>query len=424
MSPVAKSTKIFALVVLLVAGQVTVEPLYAQAECGVERDVSTQALDEAVWKQLNSIYEDVGEENYDEAYQDLQKLVGRAGRDKYLQAILSQALAQVEWARENFDSALQHFERAVALNTLPNQAHFALMYQIAQLYAMKERYDEALERLDLWFCMSPAEEITSAAYVLEASIYAEKKDFAAALKAIEQAIAMDDEPRESWYQLKLASHYELEQFPQVAETLETMIVHWPDKKVYWTQLSQIYFKLKQDDKALAVQALAYRRGMLDKQSDLIYLSSLYSNAEVPYKAADVLQQGIEDGIVEPSERHWTLVADNWYAADELEKALAAFEKAGRAADDGGIDLRRGYILTDLERWQDAREAMNQALEKGGISERKTGEAYLLRGMAGFNLGDIESATADWTRARRYDSTREAAQQWINHMREEQRRRAS
>lgn len=424
MFPAEPGTKLFAQIALLVAGLVLAGPLPAQAECGVERNVTAQALEEFTWKQLNSIYEDVGEEKYDEAYQDLQKLMERAGRDKYLQAILSQALAQVEWARENFDSALRYFERAVALDTLPDQIHFALMYQIAQLYFMKERYDAALERLDLWFCRSPAEEITSAAYVLKASIYAEKKDFAAALEAIEQAIAMEDEPREPWYQLKLASHYELEQFPEVAETLETMIVHWPDKKVFWTQLSQIHFKLKQDDKALAVQALAHRRGMLDKQSEILYLANLYSNAELPYKAADVLQQGIEDGIVEPTERYWTIVADNWYAAEELEKALAAFEKAGRAADDGSIDLRRGYILTDLERWQDAREAMSQALDKGGISERKIGEAYLLRGMAWFNLGDSESAAADWTRARRYDSTREAAQQWLNHMREEQRRRAS
>lgn len=420
-----RTTTRYIFLVIALSASFAAAPAWGQpVDCGVERDVSVKALDEATWKQLNTIYENVGEEKFEEAYQDLQKLMTRAGRDEYLQAVLSQAMAQIEWSRENFDSALRYFERAVALDMLPNQAHFALMYQIAQLYAMKERYDEALDRLELWFCKVPKEKITSVAYVLKASIYVEKDNFAEALKAIEQAIAMDENPKEQWYQLKLAAHYELEQFPQAADTLETMIVNWPDKKTYWTQLSQIYYRLKQEDRALAVQSLAHRRGMLDKQADIVYLSSLYSNAEVPYKAAEVLQDGIQEGIVEPTELNWTVVADNWYAAEELENALDAYAQAGRVADDGDIDLRRSFILVDLERWQDAREALSLALDKGGINDRKTGEAYLLRGMAQFNLGDNEAAAADWTRARRYDRTREAAQQWINHMREEQRRRAS
>ncbi len=40
-----------------------------------------------------------------------------------------------------------------------------------------------------------------------------------------------------------------------------------------------------------------------------------------------------------------MVADAWYAADEMEKALYGFEQAGKASTDGDIDLRRGYILT-------------------------------------------------------------------------------
>lgn len=400
-------------------------PAFGQAgKCGVERDPGTGTLDELTWKQLNAIFEDVGEERYDEAYANLQKLIGRAGRDKYLQAILNQALAQVEWARGNFDPALGYFETAVELDTLPDQTHFALMYQIAQLYFMKDRFDEALARLDLWFCTVPPEKVTSAAYVLKASIFAQKGDFPQALEAIDAAIAMDPDPKESWYQVKLGAHYELEQYPQAAATLEILIARWPNKKLYWTQLSQIYYKLKQEDRALAVTALAHRKNLLDKQTDLTYLSSLYSNAEVPYKAAEVMEQGIRDGIVQPTQSHWTITADAWYAAEELERALAAYEEAGKAAGDGEIDLRRGYILVDLERWPAALEALNLALEKGGLDDRKTGEAYLLRGMTHFNLDNLDGASADWGRAGRFERTREAALQWMNHLQEERRRRAS
>lgn len=398
--------------------------VFAQAsECGKKRHASTKALDEATWNQLNRAYEDVGEKRYDKAYKQLQKMLDRAGRAAYLRSILNQALAQVEWSRENYDPALNYFEKAVELNALPDPAHFALIYQIAQLYFMQERYREALDKLELWFCHSPRDKITSSAFVLKASIHARQGDYAETLKAIDTAIEMDDDPKERWYQLKLGSHYELEQYPQTAQTLELIISRWPQKKSYWTQLSQIYLNLKQDEKALAVIALAYRKGLLDGQGDITYLSNLYSNSDVPLKAALVLEKGIKDGVVASTRNHWTAVADSWYAAEEMEHSLLAYESAGKASEDGKIDLRRGYILVDLERWPDALKALDDALRKGGLAEHKTGEAYLLRGMIQFNLGNFDSANADWGKAGRYDRVRDAAKQWVNHLREEQQRKA-
>ncbi len=384
-------------------------------QCGVKREVTTRALDEMTWNRLDAVYRKISEEQYDEAYEDLQKMLERAGHDTYLQAIINQALAQVEWSRENFQSSLVFFERAVEFDVLPDPAQFALVYQVAQLYYMQERYPEALEKLEAWFCMAPPETITPAAYVLQASLYLEQENYAGALKAIQKAIAMDAAPRESWYQLELAAHSELEQYQQAAETLEVMIANWPARKEYWLQLSQICYRLNQEEKSLAVAALAYREGLFNSPSDILYLSSLYSNSELPYKAAEVLEKGIRDGIVESSREHWTLVAESWYAADELEKSLAAYETAGKAAGDGEVDLRRGFILADLERWQAAVEALDLALEKGGLDDHRTGEAYLLRGMAHFNLGNLDSAGADWDRAGRHENTREAAAQWMNYL---------
>lgn len=394
-------------------------------QCGVERDVPTGLLDEPTWKRLNRAYELVGEEKYDEAYSALQSVRERAREDdRYLQAILAQAIAQIEWSRNNFDAALREFELAVKYDALPDTTHFSLMYQIAQLYYMKDRYDDSLEALDLWFCKVPKENIKASAYVLKASIYASKEDWKEVITAIDQAIALDEKPQEAWYQLKLAAHFELSQWPQAAQTLEAMISHWPDKREYWIQLSNTYFKLEQDDKALATAALAWRKGLMDRQADVLYLSNLYSLRDVPYKSADVLQKGIEAGVVEPSEKHWTMVADTWYSAEELEKSLAAYEKAGDTAMDGKIDLRRGYILVDLERWEEANKAIAEAIEKGGISEQQAGEAYLLLGMTEFNLGNFDKASASWGRASRYPKSKSAAEQWMNHLREERARRST
>lgn len=414
----------FFLATALAALTLGASQVQAQADqCGVEREIKQGLLDEPTFKRMNNAYELVGEERYDEAYAIMLQLRERAN-EPYVQAVLAQGIAQVEWARENFDRALKEFELAVELDALPNRTHYSLMYQIAQLYFMQDRFDDALERLELWFCKIPADQITSSAYVLKASIYTRKENWPEVLKAISEAIDMDPDPKENWYQLKLAAHFELEQYREAAATLETMITRWPEKKSYWTQLSNTWFKLEDDTKALSVIALAHRKDLLDTQADLLYLANLYSFSDVPYKAASVMQKGIADNIIEDSEKHWTIIGDNWFAAQEYDSALSAYERAGQAADEGDIDLRRGFILVDMENWDAAVSALQSAIDKGGLTDNQTGEAYLMLGLAEFSRNNFDQASNNWDRAARFEKTRNAAQQWKNHMREERARKSA
>ncbi len=394
--------------------------VHAQDACGAERNVTAGTTDEQVYNRMTKAYELVGEEQYNEAMEIFVQLRNRASSD-YLKATLAQAIAQVNWQLENYDAALKEFETAVELDALPDQAHYALMYQIAQLYYSKERYMDALERLDLWFCRVPEEKHTAAAYVLQGSIHAQREDWRNVVTSMDKAISMSPDPKETWYQLKLAAHLQLEQLPQAADTLEILISKWPDKKVYWNQLSNIYYKLNNDAKALSVIALAYRKGLLDNQQDMLYLANLYSAQDVPFKAAQVMQTELEAGVITPEERYWTMVGDNWYAAEEYERALEAFAQAGTLADDGKIDMRRAYILVDMERWGEAAAALQAALEKGGLKERENGDAHLLMGMTEFQRGNYERAAAAWNRASRFPDARSQAQQWLTHMREERAR---
>jgi tetratricopeptide (TPR) repeat protein len=395
-----------------------------QVPCGQARNAAAGGLDEPTWRRLNAIHAAVGEERYDEAYEELHHMLDQARRDAYLQAVIYQALAQVEWERGHLEAAQGFFETALELDVLPDSVHYALMYQVAQLYYTSGRLDEALERLDVWFCSVPPEEHTSSAWVLKASILSRQGEFAGALEAIDAAIDLEESPPEPWYQLKLAAQYELRQYERAVETLEAMLSRWPERKRYWVQLSQAHYALGKDERALAAQALAYRSGLLDEASEILFLAGLYTKLRLPYKAASVLEQGIRDRVLAPDRAHWAQVAEAWRAAGELERSLAAWEAAGRVADDGLTDLHRGYLLAELERWPAALEALNQAFARGGLDDRRTGEAHLLRGMVRFSLGDFEGAGADWGQAGRLDSSREAARQWLSYLREEQRRQAS
>ena len=410
---------IAALAVLLAS-----QSAIAQDQCGIERKIQVKGFtNEVVYKRLSRIYEDIGEEKYAEAYPQLGALLDRT-KSPYEKAVIEQALAQVAWSIERYGEALKHFESAVNLNSLPNQTHFALMYQIAQLYTMQERYPEALDALDIWLCKVDPKEITSTVYVLQASIYSHQANWRDGIVAIDKAIELDANPKESWFQMKLGSHFELEQFPKAAQTLERMIELWPAKRTYWVQLSQIYTKLKRDKRALAVMALAYKNKLLDREGDIKHLANLYQFLEIPYKAAEVMETGLKNGMVEENRKNWEMTADAWMSSEELQKALTGYEKAGENAGDGKLDLRRGYLLTDLEEYQRGSDALAMAIRKGGLPDKDIGQAYLLKGMCEFGLGNFKNAREDFGNGSRYDRSRNAAKQWIAHMDEERARRAA
>jgi len=395
-----------------------------QADCAPPRNTAMGTVDEPTWRQLDDINRMVEAERYDEAHEHLRTLLDRAGRDVYLQAVLNQALAQVEWARGQSGAALAYFETALRLDALPDSAHSALLYQVAQLYYMSDRLDEALDYLRRWFCSVPAEQEMAAAWVLKASILSRQGRSSGALDAIDAAIELEDSPPEAWFQLKLAAQYELEQYNGALNTLETLLTRWPERKSHWIRLAQTHYVLGQDQEALAAQALAHRQGLLDKAPEILFLAGLYSKLQLPYQAAVVLEQGVRDGILAADRDHWAQVAESWHAAGERERALAAWESAGLAASDGLTDLHRGYLLTDLERWAAALEALSRALARGGLDDRQAGEAYLLRGMAQFRLGDVDAAAADWERAGGFESSRAAARQWLDYLQEARGRHTS
>ncbi len=385
------------------------------------RKVKPGLLRERTYKRLNNIYKAIGEERYAEALEGLKKLWPSTERFPYERAVLAQAMAHTHAAMENYDEALKYFKMAVELDTLPNLQHFQVMFGVAQLHAVKQQYEETIRWLKRWFAEVDTPP-TADAYVLLGNAYAQLGKYRQAIDALNHAIRLAEKPKESWYQLLMAMHYELKEYDQAAHYLEILVRMNPAKKEYWTQLASMYMNVKKDQDALAVMALAHLQSLLEKEGDYKQLYSLYGYLKVPYKAAQVLEEGLRKGIVKADRQNWESVANAWYAAHEMEKALQAFGEASKYADNGKIDMRRAYILVDQERWQEAIEALQSALEKGGIKEYERGNAWLMLGMAQFELDRLTQAEKAFRQARKIKKARKSANQWLKHLQEERKRR--
>jgi tetratricopeptide (TPR) repeat protein len=393
-------------------------------DCGEERDVEQGTMSESIYNRLNEAFELIGEEKYDESMDELADLADSRLSD-FEQASVQQAMGFIAAQRENYRDAIRHFSEAIRLDVMRNQTHFEMILQVAQLYNAIEEYDEALDQLEFWFCVSNEEaQKVAEVWVLKASLYLQKEDYEQALEAIDEAIALAEEPQEQWYRLKLGVLLELERYRPAVDVVKTLIEIDPDRKEYWVQLSGIHMELDDMEEAMAAMRLAYRRGLLDRGSEYTQLAGLLQELESPRQAAEVMEEGLEKGYIENTSSNWEVTAGAWYQAREMEEALNAYERAGGLSDSGKIDFQRASIMTAEEDWEGVLDAAGRALDKGDLTDSQEGNAHLLTGMAHFNLGNLDRAEQAFNRAANYGTLQSAAREWLNHIEQTRDRLAS
>lgn len=364
-------------------------------------------------KKITRFSEFLADEKYEEAKGGLTVMLQKPGVSDYVQSVIYQLLGHIDASQGNYASAARNFQKSVDLDAMPNTTHFQMMLQIAQFKMLEGDHRGGLQMLDKYFAV--VDEIPDSAFAIKANAHAQLEEFREGKAAIKQAIQLADQPKESWYQLLLAFHSSLSEYREMSDVLEILITMAPNKKTYWMQLSSVYFTLKEDKKSLAVLELANKKNLLDKESDYMQLFKMYSYNDIPFKAAQTLQAALDAGNVESNFKNWKQCGAVWYEARELEKALVAYENASEFATDGDMDLTRSYLYLDLEDWSKAVDSINSALQKGGLDENKTGNAWLMLGMSQASLKNYSRARTAFNNAVKYEKARDNAQQWLSHL---------
>src|SRR5690606_16371669 len=328
-----------------------------------------------------------------------------------------QSLGYVYIAQEKFEQAAKYYEQAIGLNALPAEPHKQAVYTLAQIYATLGEYQKTIDLMVNWFKV--AENPPADAYIMVANAYAALDKFREAYPYVTQAIQKADRVREDWYKLALGIQFELRKYPEAAQTLEVLVANWPDNKTYWKQLSGIYLELSNEPRALATMALAYQRDALTESEDLLNLARLYMLNNVPAEAGKILEKELASGRIEATQKNYELLAQAWVQAREFEKGTVALGKAAEMADDGELFIRQAQIFVSLADWSRAANAARKALEKGGMDQKKTGQAWLLVGTAAAEQKDFDTAIEAFTKASGYEDTRRTAKQWLNFVQTEQ-----
>jgi len=387
-------------------------------EGGEQRETRrTPALRNAVYEKLAEAQAAAEAEDMATAARVLDEMLASGGKNElnsYELANVYNLYAFVHYTREDYNAALQAYENVVRQPDIPLAMEINTRYTIAQLYFVQERWQQGVDALLNWFQLTenPNEE----AYVLLSQGYYQLNDYTKALTNIETAISLyigkDRIPKEQWYNLARFLYFEKGDINNTVRVLEELLKHYPDKQ-YWVQLSHMYGEQKQDSKQLAAMETAYVQNMLDKGTEQVTMAYLYLNAEVPYKAAKVMDKGLKDKSIEATSRNYEILGNALRQAQEVERAIPAMEQAAAKSEDGELYARLGNIYLDGDRNEEAITAINRGLQRGGV--RRPDSARLVLGMAYFNTKQYDKAREAFQAAGRDERSAQYAKQWIQYM---------
>ena len=345
---------------------------------------------------------------------------GKRALNSYELANVYNLFAFLAYATEDYPQSLRYYEQVIAQPDIPLAMEINTRFTIAQLYFVQEKWQQGIDAMLVWFDLN--EKPNASAYVLLAQGYYQVKKYDLALENVETAISMHEGegklPKEQWYNLARFLYFDKEDFDSALDVLNTLIIYYP-KKQYWVQASHLYGEKKEEQKQLALMEAAYEQGFLDRSSELVTMAYLYLNAEVPYYAGSVIEQGFKDELVDDKSKNYELGGSAWAQAREVAKSIPMMEKAAAKSDEGELYVRLGNVYLDGDQFAKAADSVNKGLKKGGV--KRPDQARLVLGMAYFNLGEYNKARKAFRDAGKDDRSEKYAKQWIAYVSSEEER---
>lgn len=375
------------------------------------KDRNVQALDQYTAAKLNNAQKEMKNKKYTEALSDLQDLANDVKDKPYALALTERMIAYVYVEQKQYEKALPYFQKAVDLNSLPDEQQHQAMMALAQLYVATSHYRDAINVLNKWF--KTAKNPDADAYMLVAQSYYQLKELKKARDYTKKALAKATQPQESWYGLLAGVDYQLKNYDEAVDTFKKMISYWPGNAEYWHNLYGIYLQQGKENEALSVMRMAYSKGMMGDEGDLLNLARLEITHGMPYYAGEVIAKGMKNNKIKANIDNLRLLVTAWTSAQETDKALGTLDKAAKLAKDGSLYLKKAQLCYEQSDWDCTAKASEDALNKGGLDQ--PGTAYLYKGMALMQNKKYDQAKAAFVHAEKYKDSKEQAQNWLNYI---------
>ena len=376
------------------------------AECAKPEKAASE-MSESTYTTVQAAMELLSKQKTAEAIEKLNK-IAENGSD-YEKAIVNYNLGVAFSSKNDYTSAVKYFSKALSTNALPQTQREQLQFNLGQLYIVAGQFDDGIKTLQDYISRACGT-VSAEAHIFLANALSERKRYSEAIPQIDLAISKAKEPKELWFQMKLAVSYELKDYKSCAEALVLLIGRVPEKSEYWRQLSSVLYEMKDEPQSVAVLALAERQGFIQKPNEVKNLYSVYMMMESPYKAGLLLEDAMAKNRIPADEANLGSLSDAWINAREADKAETVLKKLASMSDKGDYYYKLGAMYGDNERWKESKDVLEKALQKGNL--KRTGEVWMRLAVAQYGLKDNAAAIASLQKAQTFDESRKQAGDWL------------
>lgn len=367
--------------------------VYGQEQQSQERRAKP-ILSNSVYRPINKAQEAMQSQDYATALSVLDDLLARGDKLKGYDRAKTLHLKTIMYIQqEKYVEAVESATQAIAVDALELETQRNLRYNLVSMLFVLERYPEAIEQLELW--LGETQQLDAQANFTAAQLYLTVNKLDTARRYAEQGLQLHQAdtaatPKENWYRLLLSIYGQLELYEQAANLAETIVGLWPAKFEYYQQLVGLYQQLDRQQEAWAMLSIAHRNALFEREDNYLRLLQMHRFLSYPYRGADIFQQNIDAGVIQPTEDNWEALANAWMQARQWQAAETSLQTAAQLSDEGQHWLRLCQIAFQDERWQQSLDYCNKAVAKGELGD-KLATAWQLLAMIHYSTDDYQAA---------------------------------
>ena len=182
---------------------------------------------------------------------------------------------------------------------------------------------------------------------------------------LRQAIDAAETPNMGWTQALMAAYLDTENTAEAARLAEQIAAASPGDKRSQLNLASMHIQADNTAEAIAIMERLRAEGQLTEDREYRNLFALHLNTEGGEpKAIEVINEGLQKGVLEGNHQTYLALGQAYYFSEQVAPAIDAYQKAAPLAENGETYLNLARILFNEDRIPEAKQAAQQALDKG------------------------------------------------------------
>jgi tetratricopeptide (TPR) repeat protein len=293
--------------------------------------------------------------------------------------------------QKKFGEAAPVFERMLNSGLMPADQVDERTKTVAQLYFQVKDYNKAATWSKKWLEKHPNTEDMGILLGQSQYLLNDYKGAAATMTTVvNNAEKAGRKPDENWIQIVMSSHFKQDNKDGIGDALKKMVRYYP-KPEYWDNLLDIYRRKEGGDRVtLGYYRLMNDVGVLKDAPDYVEMAQLAMDAGVPGEAQEMVQKGIQSGVLKSDDktvqgRYDRLLAGAKKQSDLDKSQLNQLQAEADKAASGQASVGLGQAYLSYGELDKAIAAMEKGISKGSVTDIdeaqvSLGIAYLKKGM--------------------------------------------